>query len=249
MIFSTVLRGFLPDYLKQNTDQLLSSGTTFFTDAVSATSNVLTFISLVPIYVFFILLYRENFKAFLIQLGERKNSNYLEIFNEIKIMIHSYISGLLIVISIIALLNTTGLLILGLKYAVFMGLISAVLTIIPYIGIVMGAALPLLVAFLTKDSLWYPLGVIGVFALVQFLEGNFITPNVVGSKVNVNPLAAIIALLIGGATWGIVGMILAIPLVGVAQIILRHDPRLKPYSLLLSTRVNGNGKKASNHKP
>lgn len=221
--------------LKENTDKVISSGGSVFSEALSATSSLLTFISIVPIYIFFLLLYKKNFKAFLIQIDTDGDKNLISIAQEVQSMVYSYMSGLLIVISIIAVLNSVGLLLLGIKYAIFMGILSAVLTIIPYIGIIVGALLPVLVAFLTKDSLWYPLGVVSIFGLVQFLEGNFITPNIVGSKVNVNPLAAIIGLLIGGASWGILGMIMAIPLLGIAQIVLSHFETTKPYALLLSS--------------
>ncbi|MEX2379925.1 MAG: AI-2E family transporter, partial [Vicingaceae bacterium] len=146
-----------------------------------------------------------------------------------------YIIGLLIVISIIAVLNTVGLLALGIKYAVFMGILSAALTVIPYIGIFIGALLPVVVALITKDSLFYPLAVIAIFGFVQFLEGNFITPNIIGSKVNVNPMAAIVALIIGAKIWGIAGMILAIPICGILKIMFSHYPRLKPYAILLQS--------------
>lgn len=224
--------------IKQNTDKFISSGSSIFGNAVSATSSFLTFVSIVPIYVFFMLLYKQNFKNFLVLMAKSKGNEMAHLIREIQGMIYNYISGLLIVISIVALLNSIGLGLLGIKYAIFMGILSAILTIIPYIGIIIGGLLPVVVALLTKDSLLYPLGVIAVFGLVQFLEGNFITPNVVGSKVNINPLAAIIGLLIGGACWGIMGMILAIPLLGITQIVLRHIDGLKPYALLLSATHN-----------
>jgi len=221
---------------KENMDNFISTGGSFLSDAVNATSSFLTFISLVPIYVFFMLLYKKNFKDFCIMMdNSNDNDSLIDIMQEIQKMVYSYMSGLLIVITIIATMNSVGLIVLGLDYAIFMGILSAILTIIPYIGIILGAMLPLLVALLTKDSLWYPMGVVAVFATVQFLEGNFITPNIVGNKVNVNPLAAIIGLLIGGACWGIVGMILAIPLLGITQIVFRHFDHLKPYALLLSS--------------
>ena len=221
---------------KENMDNFISTGGSFLGNAVDATSSFLTFISIVPIYVFFMLLYKKNFKEFCIMMDDSNdNDSLIDIMQEIQRMVYSYMSGLFIVITIIATLNSVGLIVLGLDYAIFMGILSAILTIIPYIGIILGALLPLLVALLTKDSIWYPMGVIAVFAVVQFLEGNFITPNIVGNKVNVNPLAAIIGLLIGGACWGIVGMILAIPLMGITQIVFRHFDHLKPYALLLAS--------------
>jgi predicted PurR-regulated permease PerM len=108
-----------------------------------------------------------------------------------------------------------------------------VLTIIPYVGIFIGALLPVLMALITKDSAWYAVGVVIVFTVVQFLEGNFITPRITGSKVSINALAAIIALLIGGKILGIAGMILAVPTLGVLKIIIAYSHRLKPFVILL----------------
>ncbi len=194
------------ELLKQNSNKLMESVSNLLTNALSLTGNLITFATLVPIYVFFMLLYKNNFKLFLIELDDA-DENYVTMASEANKMVHSYIVGLSIVITIIAVLNTIGLYALGLKYALFMGVLSAVLTVIPYIGIFIGGLVPVVVALITKDSLFYPLAVIGIMAFVQFLEGNFITPKIVGSQVNVNPLAAIIALIIGANVWGVICMV------------------------------------------
>ena len=133
-----------------------------------------------------------------------------------------------------------GLLALGIDHAIFFGILSGVLTIIPYVGIIIGALFPVLMALITKDSIWYAIGVVIVFFTVQFFEGNFITPRITGSKVSINALAAIIALLIGGKILGIAGMILAVPAIGVLKILLSHSEHLKPFVILLE---DANGKK------
>lgn len=221
--------------LKENANQLISSGSSIFGDALLATSSLITFFTLIPIYVFFILIYKENFKAFLAQSDKSGNGSYLKVAVEIKEMVHSYIGGLFMVIAIVAILNSIGLLALGLKYAIFMGIVSAILTIIPYIGIFIGGLLPFVVALITKDSLIYPALVVVIIGVVQFLEGNFITPKIIGSKVNINPLAAIIALVIGAEIWGIAGMILAIPVTGITKIIFEQFDSLKPFAHLLQS--------------
>jgi len=104
---------------------------------------------------------------------------------------------------------------------------------IPYVGITIGATLPTLLALVTKDSIWYAVGVIGVHGFVQFLEGNFITPKVTGSRISINALAAVVALLLAGKIWGIAGMILAVPAVGILKIVLNYSPTLKPLVVLL----------------
>jgi putative heme transporter len=204
---------------------------------LTTTNTLSTFIQ-IPIYIFLLLIYREKFRLFFLSFIPDDDNN-LNWKKEIENVIQGYISGLMLVTLIIAALNTTGLLILGIDHAIFFGILSGVLTIIPYVGIFIGALFPVLMALITKDSIWYALGVVIVFTVVQFLEGNFITPRITGSKVSINALAAIIALLIGGKILGIAGMILAVPAIGVVKIILSYSTHLKPFVILLG---DDNGK-------
>ncbi len=221
----------------QNGSGLIRSGGLLFTGAVSFTSSILSFFAILPIYIFLILFYRDSFKRFLeyFQLDQeeegRRKPNAMQ---RIKDLSQGYLIGLLFVIFIIAVLNTLGLLLLGIELAIPLGIFSALLTIIPYVGVVVGASMPTLVALLTEESLWYPVGVIAIYSFVQFLEGNFITPKVVGSKVDINPLAAIVGLLAGGFLWGVVGMILAIPMLGILKVLCEEIPDLRPFALLLN---------------
>ncbi len=144
---------------------------------------------------------------------------------------------MLSVIGILAILNTTGLFIIGLEHAIFFGVFASLLAVIPYIGIIIGSLPPLLYAFLLTDSLLNPLLVIAVFSIVQFLEGNFITPRIVGSKVSINPFVALIALIIGGQLWGIAGMILFVPLIGILRVIFEEIEELRPYGYLLGNTI------------
>ncbi len=195
-----------------------------------STSYLVYFFVQVPVYIFLFLLYRGRFKEYLLVL--RPDSD-LKWKDEIQGVVRAYISGLSLVVFIAGVMNSIGLLILGIPHAIFFGFLSGMLTMIPYVGISIGASLPAIIALLTKDSAWYAVGVIGVHAFVQFLESNFITPKITGSKISINALAAIIALLIGGKIWGIAGMILAVPLVGILKILLAYSPALKPLVILL----------------
>src|SRR5690606_4568001 len=183
---------------------------------------------------FFLLYYSSFFKEFLHRLVRPEGHEKLNyVFVQGERVVRSYILGLFIVIVIVGTLNTIGLAILGVDYALFFGVLAALLTIIPYLGIFIGSLLPILYALLTKDSLWYPVGVAAVFWFVQFIEGNFITPNVVGNKVSLNPFAAIIALFVGGAVWGPAGMILFIPYLALLKVIFDVIEPLAPYGFLL----------------
>lgn len=197
-----------------------------------STTNTLSTLIQIPIYLFLLLIYREKFKQFFLAMLPN-NDDEMVWKKDIENVIQGYISGLLLVTLIIAVLNTIGLLVLGIDHAIFFGVLSGVLTIIPYVGIFIGALFPTLMALITKDSYWYAIGVVIVFTVVQFLEGNFITPKITGSKVSINALAAIIALLIGGKILGIAGMILAVPAIGVLKILLSYSTHLKPFVILL----------------
>lgn len=219
----------------------LSTATLYVGDFVVTTSYTAYFLIQVPIYIFLFLLYRERFREFFLALNPGSDLRWI---NDIQKVTISYISGLALVTLIAGVLNSIGLLLLGIPNAIFFGFLSGLLTMIPYIGITIGASLPAILALITKDSIWYAIGVIAVHAFVQFLEGNWITPKITGSKISINALTAIVALLIGGKIWGIPGMILALPLVGIAKIIVSYSTDLKPLVILLEDRhPAGNAKK------
>ena len=216
-------------------NQLLKNSLTslgrYATNLLSATTNVISLLVQIPIYIFLFLIYRDRFTAFFMSLLSDQEEVAWK--KEVENVVQGYISGLLLVTIIVAILNSVGLLVLGVDHAIFFGILSGILTIIPYVGIFIGALFPIVMALLTKDSLWYPAGVVIIFSIVQFLEGNFITPRITGSKVSINALAAIIALLIGGKILGIAGMILAMPALGFIKIILSRTTHLKHFVILI----------------
>lgn len=203
-------------------------------DFLSSSTSILSDLFLIPIYIFFFLLYRKFFVEFIHKAFPEKNNKFLNIILEkIYEVQKSYLLGLFTVMIIVGILNTLGLLLLGIENAVFFGFLAALLLLIPYIGIIVGSLLPALVALATKDSAWYSLGVIGVFGFVQFLEGNFITPKITGSKVSVNAFISIISLVLFSMLWGTAGMILALPITAALKIIFDHTPNMRPYGFLI----------------
>lgn len=211
----------------------MTTVSTYLGDFLITTSNTLSILIQIPIYVFLFLIYRDKFKNFFLELLGHSELSWK---NDIERVIKGYVSGLMLVTLIIATLNCVGLMIVGIDHAIFFGILSGLLTIIPYVGIIIGAAFPVILALITKDSMWYAVGVIIVFSIVQFLEGNFITPKITGSKVSINAFAAIVALLIGGKILGISGMILAVPAIGILKVLLSHSPHLKPFVILLEDK-------------
>jgi len=225
-------------YLERGVDTLIKQSGALATTFISATTDLISFVGLMPIYVFFLMYYRGQYKRFLMKLvGRRGQSSVENILNDIQGVVRKYILGMLTVITILAALNTTGLVLLGIDHAVFFGVFAGFMALIPFIGIIIGSIPPILFALLMTNSLLYPLGVITVFAIVQFLEGNFITPKVMSSQVSINPLIAIIALLVGSQLWGIEGMILSVPLVGILKTTFDHIDELKPFGFLLGNQI------------
>jgi predicted PurR-regulated permease PerM len=224
--------------LKNSFTEWAKTHSAIFTSTLSATTATLGSIFLVPIFIFFFLLYRNFFTHFFYKMFDNTPVDKVNtVLRKMQKVVQSYILGLGLVILIIAALNIVGLLLLGIEYAVFFGVLGALLTIIPYVGIFIGSLLPILLSLLTKDSAWYAVGVAGVFFLVQILEGNFITPNVVGAQISVNPLAAIVGLILGGMLWGAAGMILALPFIAVLKVVFDSVKSLEPYGYLLGDSV------------
>jgi predicted PurR-regulated permease PerM len=214
--------------------RILSESREILLGTIVATTTTLTTAALVPLYIFFFLLYRDFFRRFVHKAFKSWPKQVLNtVLQKIYVVIQSYLAGLLLVIIIVGILNSIGLLLLGIDYAIFFGFLAAFLILIPYIGILIGSILPAFLSLVTEDSPWYAVGVIGILGFVQFLEGNFITPNVVGSKVSVNPLAAIVALLLGGQLWGLSGLILALPFTAILKVILDSNKNLEPFGYLL----------------
>jgi len=207
----------------------------YLTTALRSLGNSLSSAILVPIMIFFFLYYRDFFREFFFRAFSSTPKEIIEEgLGRIYEVLKSYLVGLVTVMGIVAVLNTIGLYILGIEYAWFFGILAALLTIFPYIGIFVGSMIPALFALATKDSLWYATGVIIWFQVVQMLEGNFITPNIVGGKASLNPLVSLLSFFLGGMLFGLAGMILALPLLAMLKVIFDIIPQTQAYGFLLS---------------
>jgi len=227
------------DFLQQGITNVIDRSGQFVSGLLGATSSAVTLVTLIPIFVFFLLYYRRMYQTFFRVLFSKKDeqSNIDGVMENVQDVTQNYLVGLLTVIGILAVMNTTGLMIIGLEHAIFFGVFAALMAVIPYLGIIIGALPPLLFAILLGDSLLQPVLVVAIFGGIQFLEGNFISPRIVGSKVSINPFMAMLALIVGGEVWGISGMILFVPFIGILRVIFEEIPELKPYGYLLGNRI------------
>lgn len=221
-------------WLRQRMFDLIEGGDDMVAMAFSATTGTLVKIFLMPVYTFFMLLYRRKFKAFFLETapdGKREKAH--RIVEDASRISRRYVTGLFIVVLILAVLNTVGLLLIGVQYALLLGILSATVNFIPYIGTWIGGSLVILVTLLSGQPPQKALIVFFFFLGVNFLENNVLTPNIVGGQVNINPLFALLSIVAGSMIWGLPGMFTAIPFLAMGKVVCDHVGSLKPLGRLL----------------
>jgi predicted PurR-regulated permease PerM len=221
------------EQIENQVSQVVENGGQIVASIIRAVANFLRDVTLIPLFVFFFLYFRDFLLEFFHRAFSAENKIIDEILSKMFDVIQSWFTGVIVVMAIVGILNTVGLLLLGIPYAAFFGFLASALLVIPYIGIIFGSLLPVVMALLTKDSYWYALGVVGVFWVIQVLEANIITPYVVGSKISINPMIAILVLILFGNLWGISGLILALPITALLKIIFDEVPDMKPFGFVL----------------
>lgn len=205
--------------------------------AVRNTINTLFMLFLTPVFTALFLYHRKVFVQFLKYVTPAGYQQQLD--NILQQTIHTYanyIKGMIMVYLIVGILNSIGLYALGVKHAILFGMLCAIMTIIPYLGTIISSMLPISMVWLQTGNIWYPIGVVGVFAFVQYLEANVIYPKVVGTQLHVSTLAMLIAMITGGIIMGVAGMVLFIPFVAILKIISDNIEEWKPLNLLLSRK-------------
>lgn len=214
------------EFIRGNFDSL--------TKGVMTAATTITLAFIVPVYVVLLLIFRGFLKEFLIRAFSTDDTEKVKrLINKVKHVVQYYILGMLMVIFILAILNSTLLLVLGVNHAIFFGVFAAFLNIIPFVGPLVGSILPILYALLTTDSLLIPALVLLGFYVIQLFESNLFTPSIVGRQVSLNPLVTLLAIFIGAQIWGLAGMILFIPVGAVLKVIFDEVDSLKPLGFLL----------------
>jgi predicted PurR-regulated permease PerM len=222
------------DWIKNNYETFFAGLSGVLSGLLVGLSSGLGNFLLVMIYMFFFLLLRERIRNFILQLfNEHEHVLVSTVIDKTKRITIKYMTGLLIEVVLYGTLSAIGFAILGIKQGIFFGYLGGILNLIPYLGALIGAILPMLAALVYKDSLIYTLGVLGVVLVVQFIDNNFITPKVVAGYIRINALATIVVIIVGGALWGIAGMVLFLPLLGILKIIFDNIPALKPFGYLI----------------
>ncbi len=211
--------------------------------------GVFATVFLFPVYIFLFIFYKPLLLHFVAKLfSKEKHKVVVEVLTNIKILIQSYLVGLLIEMAIVATLNSVALLIIGIDSAILLGVIGAILNLIPYIGGIIAIALPMIMGFVTGTP-FSALLVLIAYIVIQLIDNNFLVPKIVASKVKVNALVSIIVVLIGGALWGISGMFLSIPLTAIIKVVFDHIRPLEPFGYLIGDTMPPLGQAVFNFHP
>lgn len=223
---------------KNYIENIVSASNVISTSSLSSITSGFLLTVLIPIYTFLILLYRSLFLSFLLKLFPKKDIGSIQnIITEIKTVIRSYITGLLVELLIVASMTALGFWIIGIDYFIFLGVLTALLNLIPYIGILIACTISGFIALANSADSSVIIGVVVVNVIVQFIDNNILVPKVVGSKVSINALASMIGVIIGGALAGISGMFLAIPMIAVMKVIFDRTPSLHAYGYLIGDDI------------
>lgn len=206
--------------------------------ALGTVMGTLAIIFLLPVYTFLFLYYKVLILNFLYESFSETNTNEINVvLKQTKGAIQSYMFGLLLEALIVAILNTAALFILGVEYAILLGLVGAILNILPYIGGIIAILLPIIVATITKNGYNTQVGILAAYLVIQFIDNHFLVPYIVSSKVKINALISIVIVLLGNELWGVPGMFLSIPFIGILKIIFDRVADLKPWGKLLGDEV------------
>jgi predicted PurR-regulated permease PerM len=194
---------------------------------------------MLPVYLIMILYYKPLFLEFIKRVFDvQYHLMVSEVLQSSKVIVQSYLVGLLVEIVIVAILNVLGLLILDIDYAILLGILGAILNIIPYLGGIIGVIIFMVIALVTKSPV-YMIYVALLYSLIQFIDNNYVMPKIVASRVQINAFVSVIIVFIGGAIWGLSGMFLSIPITAIIKVVFDHINSLKPWGFLLGDSFTG----------
>jgi predicted PurR-regulated permease PerM len=207
--------------------------------ALSALFGMLFNLFIIPVFSALLLYHRRTYVMALTKLVDRSWADHLPgLLQKVVSNYARFILGMVQVYLIVGTLNSVGFLLLGVPNAILFGMLTAVATMIPYAGIILSSLLPITLAWTTTGSMWIPVGVIAVLAVVQYLEANLIFPKVVGGKLGLNTMASLVIIFAGGLLWGVAGMILLLPMASILKLVSEEVPEWEALRLLLGGEDN-----------
>lgn len=222
------------NYVNNATSKMMSSSSVVVGTTILSISSILLFLLFVFIYTFFFLLYRSLIMKFLEQVFLDENKKLVhDIIEQVQYIIRKYIIGLLIEMALVAIVISVVFLILGVKYAILLGLITGLLNIIPYIGIFTALIISSAITFATATATSQVIFVMATIFITHIIDSNILLPLVVGSKVRINALITVMGVVVGEMIWGIPGMFLSIPVIAVLKIIFDRVESMNAWGVIL----------------
>lgn len=226
------------EYINGATEDGMKSGRAIISSTLVSFTDTLITATLIPIYMFLMLLYRTHFMKFFCKLFDKEHHPKLqEIMGEVKFAVKNYLVGLSIEMLMVSFLTALGLFICDVEYALLLGVITGLLNLIPYIGIMVACLISIFASLTASTDLSIVGGVIIVNLIVQLIDNNILVPMIVSSKVQVNALASIIGIIIGGMIAGVPGMFLAIPIIAIMKVVFDRIKELEPWGYLLGDDI------------
>ncbi|HET7897023.1 MAG TPA: AI-2E family transporter [Flavisolibacter sp.] len=222
------------EFMNTSTARVLPQTSAIVNTALSTVSSAFLTGVIIFLQTFLLLLYRSLIIKFFVSLfAEEFSSHIYNIMARIRTVIHSYLIGLFIEMLAVAVAYCGALFIIGVKYALLLGVIGAILNLIPYLGIFIACILTALITFSTNSHsavLWSVISIL----VIHLTDANILLPKIVGSKVRINALTTIMGVIIGEAIWGIPGMFLAVPAMAILKVLFESIPALLPFAILMN---------------
>lgn len=208
---------------------------------LNSMSGLLVDTILVLVYIFLLLYFRTHLKNFILKLvTDEYKDKATSIISKSSQVSTKYLSGLGMMIVMLWIMYGIGFSIVGVKNAIFFAILCGLLEIIPFVGNVTGTSITIIMALSQGGGSGIILGILITYGLVQFIQTYILEPLVVGSEVNINPLFTIVVIVVGEMVWGIPGMVLAIPILGIIKVICDNVEPLKPYGFLIGSKKKKN---------
>ncbi|WP_343320449.1 AI-2E family transporter [Sphingobacterium multivorum] len=221
------------DFINKTASKSVDSGTLFLGTALVSLSSMFILFVFTFLYTFFLLIYRGHIVKFLLFVNRVEDRPIvLDVVQQVQYVVKKYLIGLLIQMSLVSLLVFIVLSLIGVKYSLLLALITGVFNVLPYVGIFSSMLIIAILTFATSSFTHVVLVIIALI-VVHMIDSNFIVPKIVGSKVKVNSLFAMLSIIIGEMIWGISGMFLAIPILAIVKIVMDRIKELKPWGFLL----------------
>lgn len=227
-------------WLQNQLNLIFDTSGAFLKKMAKGATVTLETIIFIPIFAFFMLFYRDRGKTFVLKMAKARNSKLTEdLLQQISKVTIKYMVGLVSVVTILAISHSIALSIIGVKYAIVLGIMAATISFIPYFGTLISGIIPLSFSLILSTNPYEPVFVLIYFMVITFIDHNILTPTITGGNVNLNPLVTIIGLVIAAEIWGITGMIIVVPTIAIIKIICDNIEGLEPYGYILGIKQHG----------